>query len=78
MKNLYGIPVNKNDTITYHKSFEQMVKESKATEAKYSRIKELQQSIMDIEKIYFKDRSDAQDQYLNELYTQLSAITGVA
>ena len=72
---IHGIAYDRRDSISYRDQFE---KRNREYYLKQEEISRLNSEIEKISLIHFKDRTDAQDQYLNELYTQLSAITGVA
>jgi len=75
---MYGIAMNARDSIAGYVSMEQIAKNVEAIKVKAYEVRVLQEEIDAIEKVYFKDRTEAQDQYLNECYNQLGAWQGVA
>ena len=75
---MYGVAMNARDSISGYVSMEQIAKNIEAIQVKADEVRRLQEEIDSIEKIYFKHRTESQDQYLNECYNQLGAWKGVA
>ncbi len=75
MQQVYGLAYNRRDSITYRDRFE---KRNREYYLKQEEIIRVQKEIDETSRIYFKKRTDAQDQYLYELQTYLSDLTGAA
>ena len=69
---IYGQPRHLKDTITYRDEFERRARESEALRLFKSN---LGKEIATIETIYFKNRTDLQDNQLRSMQQQLEDLT---
>ena len=73
---MYGIAMNRNESISHYVSADEEWNRSRAIERKYLRIKEVSNEINRLQAIYFKNRTDEEDMKLEQLIDTLNMLKG--